>query len=375
MNMKQISASVFFPLYLAVAPIASALEGHLHPTDGFESDLPEWANQCWQGQVKFDGRCRGTAFFNRFLTAGASLIGVAGPPGQDSSDTGVIVLEALSENAYNLLYLLPDKALPGGIQSSEYQYRADYPMVFQQRITTWQDDQGYLHLFSEDHGPAAGPGGYLTFGIRGWSHYVPTPSGYEFTNSDGHTGGAWAASGESGGYCEFAASVAGWAATAAAIGGSEVVGAVSGTALGIATGAVVFAVGTSGTFGVGGPEAFLAGVGVGVTVGGAWFGVFAAGGIAISGPTGELVTEGVEKFVCNYDNLDLADFEFLPMVLSVPVYPAPTTGECPAGMVLYTGQATQCTESSNNTIVDGIETINVSMDCDTVWVSQQCAAI
>jgi hypothetical protein len=348
------------------ASVESAREaGPIDLQDTSTPQLPYLRNRCPAAQVKFDGRCRRAAFFKRFLSTGGSLIGVSGPPASDSDDTGVVVLEAISESSYNQLYILPDHSpLPGPPRDRSYEYRADYPMIFQQAVLTFQDENGYLHVFSESRGP-----GLTGLAPVSWSHYAKTASGYEMVDADGvHT--VVSASGGSGEYCGLAAGGAGWAASTACGVGALVSGAGSAGAIGLLSGALVFAIGTGGTFGIGAPEAALGGLGTGVALGSAWFaGYVGTAAAVVCGPLGDLVTEAVDTLVCN-DEPGPEDIEFLHMILAVPVFPN-DLGFCPTGMVLYTGEVMQCTDS--NSIVDGIETIEVQ--CKKKTVQGECVYI
>lgn len=342
------------------------------PGGGGDTDPndPPGQAQCANGRVLFDGECRRPVFFERFLSEGAALISVAGPRSTASDDTGVVVLEAISENSYNLLYMSPDEIPEEGPYPAGTPIRARYPMVWEQLVTTWQDDEGFLHMFIEDRGPS-----YPHFGTLAWRHFAATPSGYRVLDSDGGLTVVQASGGD-GDYCDLASSTAKTAATGACMGAALVGGALSGAAAGILSGAVVFVVGTSATFGVGGPEAFLGGVGVGVTVGAAWFAGVVGAGAVVCGPLGDLIEEGIDTLVCEDTPDETAAFEFLPMVPDQPVVPDPLTGQCPSGMVRYTGQATRCSSSNGTIDIPGEgEVESVEVTCTTGSVVNQCAYI
>jgi len=331
---------------------------------------PPGPAQCASGRVLFDGQCRRPVFFERFLSEGAALISVAGPQSTGSDDTGVVVLEAISENSYNLLYMSPDEIPEVGPYPVTTPIRARYPMEWQQLVTTWQDDEGFVNMFIEDRGPS-----YPHFGTLAWRHFAATASGYRMMDSDGGLT-VVQASGGGGDYCDLASSTAKTAATGVCMGAALVGGALSGAAAGILSGAAVFVVATSATFGVGGPEAFLGGVGVGVTVGAAWFAGVVGAGAVVCGPLGDLIEEGIDTLVCDDTPDEAAEFEFVPMVPEVPVFPDPLTGQCPAGMVRYTGEATKCSSSNGTIEIPGegeIESVEVT--CTTGQVVNQCAYI
>lgn len=340
------------------------------PPGGGGDTNPNIPGLCPTGRVLFDGLCRWPAFFERFLSEGAVLISVSGPRSASDDDTGVVVLEALSDNSYNLLYMSPDEIPDEGPYPANTPIRARYPMEFEQVVTTWQDDDGFLNMFIEDRGPS-----YPHFGTVAWRHFAATASGYRILDSDGGLTVAQASGGE-GDYCDLASSAAKTVATGVCMGGALVGGALSGAAVGILSGAAVVVVATSATFGVGGPEALLGGIATGVTVGAAWFAGVVGAGAVVCGPLGELIEEGVDTLVCDDTPEQEAEFEFLPMVPSTPIFPDPLSNQCPSGMVRYTGRVTSCSSSNGTVFIPGegdVESVEVT--CIVKNVVDQCAYI
>lgn len=326
---------------------------------------------CASDKVHFYGKCRKSSYFERFLSDGAELGGIAGPSRLDT-DTGVIVVETMGLNVLRFLYIEPDRATE--TRRSGTLYRANFPVVSIETQDRWQDSAGYFNELTvvestiiENFRP--------TFGVSYWSQKTYTPSGYTILDSDGNSQISIASSSSGAGYCDSVGGAVDLSATAACggtgLGGSLVAGAVSG----IASGAVTFVVITGSTFGLGAEIGVGAGVGVGVGVGGSVTAAGVAGTAVLCSKVGDFAEDAAEG-IC--DALTTPDSEIPPGSLPryVPWLDYSENGECPVGMIRYSGEAEQCsttfTSESSGTDSEIVVTGSDEVVCETIFVSNAC---
>lgn len=309
-------------------------------------DIPR-AGDCPSRELYFDGRCRRFGFFERFLSPSASLAAVSGPDNINDGDSGVVVVEARGENSFSVLYIEPDKLLPGELRRIGTLYRGDYQIVFERRNTVWQDDSGFLNMLDEERGPQA-----TSFGTKAWRRFAATPGGYEIIDSNGGGISATAMAGEGEGYCDYAAQLAGVIAT------MWCEGVILGNSIPVAigAGAVATVVTEDPSIGV---QVALEVVGYAANI--------AFGNCPL---LGDVVADLIAAGVCEATPLPTTPFEFVPFLPDTPVPPL-VTGGCPAGMTMYTGQVLHCV--TTNSVIDGIEEIEV--DCNIENVTNACVYI
>lgn len=324
-------------------------------------------------RIFFDGKCRKFAFFERFLSPGASLLGVGGPK-RWSSDSGVIVYESTTLNQIQELYLLPDKLDGAAPLNTGYLYRADYPLVAARAHTTWTDAAGFVQQLILDQGPVDVPGkptpknpnqhATRVFGTVSWATRTQTASGWIEVNSAGVHSQQIAQSGGSGDYCNEASTGADMAATTYCMGGFAVSSLAAGLASGIVSGVAVSLMGAGFTT----PE----GIAVAVGTGGAVTAAGVASGTVICSSVGDFVGAVASDYCKSAPTeADPDDIKFAPLFTGV--YASENGGTCPAGMVLYTGSVISCGSSpAVITLDDGSEVDGSEVVCDSMSVKDAC---
>jgi hypothetical protein len=308
---------------------------------------------CPSAQVNFNGECRTIDFFQKLLTPGATLLGVAGPISK-SQDSGAVVLEGFGNGVVRALSVLPNKLAPGAPALRTRIYHADYPITHITSIQSWVDPNGYANTFTAELGPTFQEG--LGFGLVSWSHRADTISGYSITNSDGTGVTAISSSTGKTSYCDTAAATAGTVADGACLTGAAIDSLLAGATAGVwtlvltaadlpvAIGVAAIVTGTAGTMGT-----------------------------ELCSALSNLAT-AVVRDECNTGpttEINPADIKFLPYLPEVPS--TPVNGACPTGTVLYSGQVITCHDEDQVTYSGGEVTVTSGNVCDVISVSNVCA--